>query len=77
MKIHGKVVKYNSGIMGKNWIHIQDGTDYSGKNDLTITTNMATSLDKMITIEGTIVLDKDFGSGYFYDIILEEGIIIE
>lgn len=77
VKIHGKVVKYNSGIMGKNWIHLQDGTEYSGKNDLTITTNMATSLNETITIEGTIVLDKDFGSGYFYQIILEEGIIIK
>ncbi|MDH5366474.1 MAG: hypothetical protein OEW67_05765 [Cyclobacteriaceae bacterium] len=77
VKVHGKVVKYNSGIMGKNWIHIQDGTEYSGKNDLIITTQMATSLNKIITVEGTIVLDKDFGSGYFYDIILEGGVIIE
>ena len=63
--------------MGKNWIHLQDGTEFSGKNDLTITTNMAASLDKMITIEGTIVLDKDFGSGYYYEVILEDGLIIE
>lgn len=77
IRVRGKVVKYNSGIMGYNWIHLQDGTDYSGKNDLTITSKMETELDKTVTIEGKITLDKDIGSGYFYDVIMESGIIVK
>src|SRR4030067_30726 len=26
VKVRGKVMKFNPGIMGTNWIHIQDGT---------------------------------------------------
>ncbi len=77
VKIRGEVKKYNSKIMGKNWIHIQDGTSYSGENDLTVTTTMETKVGTIITIEGKIILDKDFGSGYMYKIIMEEGKVIE
>jgi len=77
VKIRGQVTKYNRAIMGKNWIHIQDGTECSGENDLTITSEMETQKGEVIIVEGKIILDKDFGSGYFYKIIMEEGKIIE
>ncbi len=77
IKIRGEVKKYNSKIMGKNWIHIQDGTEYLGENDLTITSQMEVKTGDVVTIEGKITLDKDFGSGYFYKIIMEEGKIME
>ncbi len=72
IKITGQVVKYNPGIMGKNWIHIQDGTDYEGIYDLTVTTQQAAKVGDIITFEGTLALDKDFGYGYFYPVILED-----
>ena len=75
--IRGKVVKYNSGIMGKNWIHLQDGTASGDENDLTVTTDMTTKVGDVITIFGVITLDKDFGAGYFYKIIMEEASIME
>ena len=75
--IRGKVVKYNSGIMGKNWIHLQDGTASGAENDLTVTTNMEAKVGDVITVYGTIILDKDFGSGYFYKIIMEDASIME
>ncbi len=75
--IRGEVKKYNSKIMGKNWIHIQDGTEYMGENDLTITSQMEVKTGDVVTMEGKITLDKDFGSGYFYKIIMEEGKIME
>lgn len=75
--IRGKVVKYNSGIMNKNWIHIQDGTASGSENDLTVTTDMEAKVGDVITVYGTIVLDKDLGSGYFYKIILEDARILD
>ena len=55
--------------MGRNWIHIEDG---SGKNqELTITTQDVLQLGEVGVFEGTISLDKDFGAGYRYEIIME------
>lgn len=73
VKIQGQVVKYRAHIMGKNWIHLQDGTDFSGDNDLTITSTVEVMVGDIVTIEGVITLDKNFGSGYFYKLIMEEG----
>jgi hypothetical protein len=72
IKVKGKVSKINSGIMKKNWVHIQDGTS-SGKDfDLTVTTNDVVQTGDIITCEGRIVLNKDFGFGYSYKVIMEE-----
>lgn len=74
--IKGLVVKANFEIMKKNWFHIQDGTGETNDFDLTIT-----SLEKdikvgdIITFEGKIILDKDFGHGYAYDVLMENAII--
>lgn len=70
--IRGQVVKYNGGIMGKNWIHLQDGSDYDGNNDITVTTTDKTEKGAVITIQGVLYLNKDFGAGYAYDCIIEE-----
>ena len=77
--VKGVVVKLNEMIMGKNWIHLQDGTNYQDFNDLTITTEEAIvfSLDDTITFHGTITLNKDFGAGYKYEIIMEEGQLVK
>ncbi len=71
IKVRGKVVRYNPRIMGKNWVHIQDGTEANGKFDLTITTQDEAKEGEVATFEGTIYLDKDFGAGYTYDVIME------
>jgi predicted RNA-binding protein len=73
IKITGKVTKFNAGIMGKNWIHIQDGSEFEGEYDLTVTTAGEAVVGDTITIEGKITLDKDFGYGYFYNVLMEEG----
>lgn len=74
--IRGAVTKFNSAIMNKNWIHIQDGTDHEGKFDLTITSDQVTEPGEIITVEGKITLDKDFGAGYYYEVIIEDAKII-
>lgn len=70
--VKGVVTKYNAGIMGKNWIHLQDGTENDGKFDLAITTLAQSKVGDTLTLEGKISLNKDFGYGYKYDILLED-----
>ena len=73
VKVTGKCVKVNPMIMGRNWLHIQDG---SGKNlDLTVTTTEQVPLGAIITLEGTIAVDKDFGAGYRYEYIMEGAVV--
>jgi hypothetical protein len=71
--VRGKVVKYNAGIMGANWIHLQDGSgDAAARtNDLTITSTMETRVGDVVTATGTVAIDKDLGSGYVYEVIVE------
>ncbi|HKJ42496.1 MAG TPA: hypothetical protein VKA27_10410 [Sunxiuqinia sp.] len=70
-KVRGQVVKVNNNIMGKNWIHLQDGTKNGDSYDLTVTSTQTAQVGDVITVEGTIALNKDFGAGYFYDLIME------
>jgi len=71
IKIKGQVTKYNPNIMGKNWVHIQDGTNDSGNYDLTITTKDVANVGDVVIFEGKITLNKDFSAGYFYEVIME------
>ncbi len=70
--IRGEVVKINDGIMGRNWVHIQDGTRDEGEYDLTVTTQDEVKVGDVAVFQGTITLNKDFGAGYFYDVIMED-----
>jgi hypothetical protein len=76
VKIRGEVVKYNAEIMGKNWVHLQDGTNSNGSFDITVTTNDVTKIGDVVTFEGTVTLKKDFGAGYFYEILVENAKIL-
>ena len=77
VSVRGKVVKVSEGIMGKNWVHIQDGTgnQNGGSNNLIVTTQDLPSVGDIVTAQGTIYKDKDFGSGYKYGVIMEEASI--
>lgn len=72
VKIRAKVVKFNAGIMGKNWLHIQDGTGAEGTNDLTVTTDATANIGDTVLVDGTLVTDKDFGYGYKYAVLIED-----
>jgi hypothetical protein len=75
--VRGKVVKVSSGIMGKNWIHLQDGTGNaeSGTNDIIATSQESAGVGDIVTVKGTVYKDKDFGSGYKYSVIMEQASI--
>lgn len=70
--VRGKVVKYNSGVLGKNWLHIRDGSGKEGGNDLTITTDTAAKVGDTVLVSGKVVVDRDFGAGYKYAVIIED-----
>lgn len=70
--ISAQITKFSSKIMNLNWIHLQDGTEFNDKFDLTATTTLEFKTGDNVVIEGKVALNKNFGSGYAYDVILEE-----
>jgi len=72
IRIRGKVVKYNPEIMGRNWIHIQDGTGSETGYDLMVTSKNQTSVGQIIVVEGKVATNKDFGAGYTYKVMVED-----
>ncbi len=72
--IKAQVVKVSKNILGKNWIHVQDGTgSVKGKDfDLTVTTHSAPQVGAIVLIKGTLHTNKDIGAGYFYPVIIED-----
>ena len=70
--LRAKVVKYNEAIMGKNWLHLRDGTGKEPANDLTVTTRTKAKVGDTVLVEGLLALDKDLVAGYRYDVIIED-----
>jgi len=80
VKVRGRIVKYNGMVMGKNWLHIQDGSGSIDQrdNDLTVTTATPAKLGDTVLVTGKITTNKDFGAGYRYAVILEDaGVTVE
>jgi hypothetical protein len=75
IQISGTCVKINPNIMDRNWIHLQDGSMDS--YDLVITSATFVPEGSAVTMKGVVGLNRDFGAGYTYDIILEEGLLIQ
>ena len=74
--VRGKVVKFNEMIMGKNWVHIQDGTGAVGSNDLLVTTATKVKVGDTVLVTGKVATDKDFGANYKYSILIEDAKIV-
>ncbi|MEA1921127.1 MAG: DNA-binding protein [Pseudomonadota bacterium] len=72
--VRGKVVKVSANIMGKNWIHLQDGTGKpeTGTHDLVFTSQQKPTVGEIVVAAGILAADKDFGAGYRYEVIVEE-----
>ena len=77
VKVTGSVVKVNDEIMGKNWVHIQDGTKDGENFDLTITTKETVKTDTIVVFEGVVAVDKDFTHGYVYPLIVEDAVLVK
>jgi hypothetical protein len=74
--IRARVVKYNAQILGKNWLHIRDGSGGPGTNDLTITTSATVKVGDLVLVTGKLGTDRDFGSGYKYPLIIEDATVV-
>jgi hypothetical protein len=72
--VTGRVVKENDGILGKNWIHVQDGSGRAedGTNDVLVTTDATAKVGQTIAVTGTVRTNQDFGSGYAYKFMIEK-----
>lgn len=77
VKVRGKVVKYSANIMGKNWLHLQDGSGADGAADLAVTTASVAKVGDIVTLAGSVVVDKDFGYGYRYEVLLEGATVVK
>ncbi|RIX42037.1 MAG: hypothetical protein D3M94_19510 [Rhodocyclales bacterium GT-UBC] len=75
VRVKGKVVKVNNGIMGRNFVHVQDGTGDQSSNNLIITSKQTAAVGDSVVITGKVVLNRDFGSGYSYPLLIEESSI--
>lgn len=72
LKVRGKVVKYNGNIMGKNWVHLRDGTGAEGSNDLLVTTTTEAKVGDTVLVTGKVAVNKDFGANYKYPVMIED-----
>jgi hypothetical protein len=74
VRVQGKVIKYNAGIMDKNWIHLQDGSGSAtdGSQDILVTTTANAKVGDVLTVSGMVRTNKDFGAGYNYKVLIEE-----
>jgi hypothetical protein len=72
--VRGKVVKFSPEIMGRNWLHIQDGSGQAGANDLTVNTDLKSmaKVGDTVVVSGKLTVAKDYGYGYKYDVIIED-----
>lgn len=74
VQVRGKVVKFSPQIMGKNWIHLRDGTGSASdnSNDVLVTSSAKAQVGDVVTVTGVVRVDKDFGAGYVYKVLIEE-----
>ena len=79
VSVKGRVVKISPNIMGKNWLHIQDGTGDPTANthDLVVTSSAMVEKDTIVSLEGVLAADKDFGFGYRYDVLIEDAVVVK
>ena len=77
ISVQGKVVKVNNGIMGRNFVHLQDGTGDAAAttNNLVLTSQQTAKVGDQISVTGLVVVNRDFGSGYAYPLLIEEATI--
>lgn len=72
--VRGRVVKVTSGVLGRTWLHLRDGTgdDAAKTNDLVVSTSGEARVGDELTARGTVRVDHDLGAGYVYALLLED-----
>jgi len=76
VKLRGVVVKLNTGIMGRNWVHLSDGTvGPNGEQEITLTTEEIPAVGSTVLVHGTVAIDRDFGASYQYSVLIEDAAV--
>lgn len=77
VRVRGKVMKNSRMIMDRNWLHLQDGTGDPDKqqHDLVVTSTDDAAEGDIVTVWGTVAADRDFGSGYSYQVLIENATV--
>jgi hypothetical protein len=72
--VRGKVVRYTAEVLGKNWIHLRDGSGSASDNthDVLVTTKDQARIGDVVVAKGVVHTDRDLGSGYSYKVLIEE-----
>jgi hypothetical protein len=72
--VRGKVVKFTPGVMGRNWVHVRDGSGSAADNthDLVVTTKDETAIGAVVVARGTVRTDVQIGAGYSYKVLVED-----
>jgi hypothetical protein len=73
--LRGRVVKYNAGILGRNWLHVRDGRGAEGGDDLVVTTTDTAAIGDTVLVRGKLAADRDLGSGYRFELMIEDAAI--
>jgi hypothetical protein len=78
VRIHGTVVKSTPGVLGKTYLHLRDGSGDpgAGTNDVTVTTTETPKVGDVVTVEGTVVLDRDIGAGYKFPTLVDDAKVL-
>lgn len=75
--LKGEVVKFTGGVMGKNWVHLKDGTGAAGTDDLTITTQSTAAIGDKVQVTGIVATNQEFGYGYSYPVMLTDAVVVK
>jgi len=72
--VRGQVVRYTSGVMGKNWIHLRDGsgTASNGSDDILVVTDGEAGIGEVVLVKGVVRTNRDFGAGYAYKVLIDD-----
>lgn len=73
--LRGKVVKFNANILGKNWLHVRDGTGAEGENDIVVTSADSAKVGDTVVVRGKLAADRDLGHGYKFDLLIEDAAV--
>lgn len=71
--IRAKVVKVTANVMGRNWIHLRDGSGSAAdrSDDILVTGKDKPNVGDVVVAKGVVRTDVKLGSGYAYDVLVE------
>ncbi|MBE0474745.1 nucleotide-binding protein [Rhodoferax sp.] len=72
--VRAQVVKFSAAIMGKNWVHLRDGTGTAANdtNDVLATSQELFKVGDVVQLKGVLRTNVNLGSGYTYQVMLED-----